>query len=101
MEEITRKGPGRPRKSVDVPAAAAQAAATTQDDDGDGETRPAGAGAQAQLEGEGAWNVFVTAVKHKASIKGRSYCTVTHPAPIEPVISAEWDIAVEVGPLMV
>ena len=81
MEEVTRKGPGRPRKVVDVPNAIAEGEDANCLDNGDGETSGIGIETQAGDAGPGQdWNSFV------ARLKDPALRTVWFPEPKSSII---------------
>ena len=99
MGEVTGTRRGRPRKVVDVPNAVEEGAdAVGSNDEG-----RADSGARLEPQPQPAptregWLGFVDRVKEKAANSGRSFNAVSHPAPVDPVIHADWPIKVNVGP---
>ena len=102
MEEIPRKRPGRPRKSVDVPATVAETESATDQHDGIGQAGGAGHSALADDAGKAqdgmGWDAFCLKVDAIVRSHGHDYVRAAkYPAPVADVIQSEYPVLVEVG----
>jgi len=94
MEEVTRKGRGRPRKNLAVPNAVAEGEDASAIHDGNGTTR--GVGAEPSSNGSGtaqSWLDFshrITALTNE-NIGVR---VAFHPDPLHDLIQGNWNVPV-------
>lgn len=102
MEELPRKRPGRPRKSVDVPATVAETESATDQHDGIGQAGGAGHSAQPDDAGQAqdgmGWDAFCLKVDAIVRSHGHDYVkAAAFPEPQADVIESEYTVPVQVG----
>lgn len=103
MEELPRKRPGRPRKSVDVPATVAKTESATDQHDGIGQAGGAGHSAQPDDAGQAqdgmGWDAFCLKIDAMVRSCGRDYVKAAfYPEPQAEQIESEYTVPVSAGP---